>query len=553
MNLPAFRFRPFLLLGAVALILSGCDGGPTWNEEAPAVGPSGDVVVPKTTNVLDESMVEENLQSEPQGQFGELPDELVFSGDAPMGDVEVGDVIVTGISEQTPAGFLRTVTGRREEGGQIVLETRRGTLSEAIDRGRLDTSITLSEQTIDQERFYGPFGGKKAAQSLTGEDVPEAVAKSVGGFCSGTQDSICFQLTEEVSAGGQFGDDGAEVGIGVTYSIAQAYKPSIDLEIDIGLTGVDRIRFAVERGYRRTVGATLSAGASNELSTNIIGNRNLGRFTVFVGPVPVVVIPYIRAEGGVEFALGATGGQAFVRDEKTIENGLAYDGSNWRQIKNRDVKSSGIVIDGGPNNPFDRVSGSIEPFARIPLTLGVYGIVGPQVAAKGFLQTQFAPDEDPFWTASLGISGEVGFEFRHVDVEESQEIAQATVQIASGNNPQGEPPNPLFPPSQVTRTIGNEKITLRWADSDAAERYHVFRDRQPFSASLVEGSDVNPLVSTVTRVNSVPLQDTTFTDKGLENGTKYYYRVTAVDEEDNGTEGSVMVTGTPLPDPPDRP
>lgn len=555
MNPPVFRFYPLFLLGAVALILAGCDGGPTWNEEDPAVGPSGDVVVPKTTNVLDESMVMENLQSEPSGRFGKLPDELVFSGDAPMSNVETGDVVVTGVSEKTPVGFLRKVTGRREENGQIILETRQGTLSEAIDRGQLDTSITISEQTIDQKSFYGRFGGKKAAQSLAKKDVPDAVAKSIGGFCSGSQDSICFQLTEKVEAGGQFGDDGAEVGVGITYAIAQSYKPSIELEIDIGLTGVDRVRFAVERGFRRTIGAIIGASASNELSTNIIGNRKLTTFVVSIGPVPVVISPYVRAEGGIEFALGATGLKAFVREKKTIENGLAYDGSNWRQIKNRNVERSGLTLQPGGSNPFDAVTGRVEPFARVPLTLRLYEVAGPLVAAKGFLQVKFTPgDPDaPFWKAFLGVSGEVGFEAPPVDVEETQEIAQAKLEIASGENPQGDTPNLLFPPSQVATAIGNEEITVSWAESDEAERYHVFRDQQPFEASVVQGSDVKPLVSTVTRVNSLPIQDTTFTDKGLENGTKYYYRVTAVDEEGNGTEGSEMVTGTPLPDPPDRP
>jgi len=551
------RFFALVLLGAAGLLLAGCDGGPTWNEDDPAVGPTGDVVVPPTTNVLDEEMVEETLQSEASGRFGKLPDELVFSGDAPMGDVEVGDVVVTGVSEKTPVGFLRKVTGRREEGGQVILETRQATLSETIDRGRLDTSITISEQTIDQKSFYDRLGGKKAVQGdLEGEDVPNAIAKSIGGFCSGSQDSICFQLTEQVAAGKEFGDGGPEVSVGVTYAIAQAYKPSIDLQIDVGPGGVDRIQFSVERGYRRTVGAIIEASASNELSTNIIGNRKLTTFVVTIGPVPVVISPFVRAEGGIEFSLGATGLKAFVREKKTIENGLAYDGSDWQQIKNRNVERSGPTIQPGGDNPFDAVTGNIEPFGRVPLTLRLYDVAGPLVAAKGFLQVKFTPSDPdaPFWKAFIGVSGEVGFEAPPVDVEETQEIAQAKVEIASGEEPQGEPPALLFPPSPVTSTVGDQEVTLSWAASDAVEEYHVFRAKDTFGAPLVEGGSVaTPFFLPITRVNDDPIQDTTYTDSGLENGTKYYYRVTAVDEEGSGTEGSEMVTGTPLPDPPDRP
>jgi len=565
MNLPAFRFRPLLLLGAAALVLAGCDGGPTWNEEDPAVGPSGDVVIPKTTNVLDESMVEETLQSEVQGRFGELPDELAFSESAPMEDVEVGDIVVTGVSEKAPAGFLREVTGRREEGGQIILETRPGTLSEAIDKGRLDTNITISEQTIDEKRFYGGIGGKRGVQrNLENQDVPDPVAKAVGGFCDGSQDSICFQLAERVKAGRQFGERGPEVDVGVTYAIAQSFKPSIDLEVDIGFTGTDRVRFSVKRGYRRTVGAILGGGASYELSRDIISDRKLSTFVVTIGPVPVVIIPTIKVEGGVEFALEAAGLEAFVREKKTVENGLNYDGSDWSQIKNRAQEFSGITVK-PTEGALEGVTGSVEPFGRVPFSLRLYGAAGPLVAAKGFLQVNVDPGntDEPLWEAFLGVSGEVGFEAREVGVEESQEIAQAKVPIASGDEPEGESPNLVFPPSQVSSAVGSEEVNLMWVDS-GAEEYHVFRaqDTDDFQAeeffqpSLVEGDVVNPLAPTaglITRVNEDPIQDTTYTDEGLENGTKYYYRVTAVDEEGNGSEGSEMVTGTPLPDPPDRP
>jgi len=541
MNLPAFRFRPLLLLGAVALVLASCDGGPTWNEEDPAIGPTGDVVVPKTTNVLDESMVEESLQSEAQGRFGELPDELVFSGDAPMGDVEVGDIIVTGVSEKTPAGFLRKVTGRREEGGQVILETRQGTLSEAIDRGQLDTSITISERTIDQQRLYEEIGAR-GGQSVDVKNLSTPTAKSIKGFCSGSQDSICFQLTRQIEV-----QKGPATGT-VTYGLAQSYKPSIDVQIDVGLSGVDRVNFEVERGYRRLLGTVAEVNVDTTLSRDIIGDKRLTTFTVFVGPVPVVFSPYIRAEGGVELSLNAKGLEVFSQVRRRSLDGLRYDGSSWERLQDRAEVGSTTQL-----NWLTKLQGRASPFVRVPLTLRVYEVAGPFVGAKGFAGLQLSATENPLWEMYLGVAAEVGFEAPPVDVEKVYPVAAESTLIASGDEPQGDPPALLFPPDRVESQAGDEQVTISWAGSDAAEEYHVFRAEENFGAPLVQGSSVATPLLSITRVNDDPLQDTTYTDEGLENGKEYYYRVTAVDEEDSGTEGSEMVTGTPLPDPPDRP
>ena len=47
-----------------------------------------------------------------------------------------------------------------------------------------------------------------------------------------------------------------------------------------------------------------------------------------------------------------------------------------------------------------------------------------------------------------------------------------------------------------------------------------------------------------------PLEDgTTYVDDDVDNGTTYYYKITAVDEADNESEASTQVSATPVPDP----
>lgn len=73
--------------------------------------------------------------------------------------------------------------------------------------------------------------------------------------------------------------------------------------------------------------------------------------------------------------------------------------------------------------------------------------------------------------------------------------------------------------------------------------YNLYRARSSFSN-----------ISGMQPVNSSTLiNDPVVTDTGLENGTTYYYRVTAVDQSGNESEPSAELEITPYADPPDRP
>jgi len=372
-------------------------------------------------------------------------------------------VVVSGVSEKAPVGFLRKVTGRREEGGQVILETRQATLSEAIDRGRLDTSITISERTIDQKRLYKEMGVRRAGVGDT-KDLSSSMAKSIKGFCSGSQDSICFQLTRQVEI-----QRGLATGT-VTYGLAQSYKPSIDLQIDVGFSGVDRINFEVERGFRRLLGTVTEVQADTTLSKDIIGDKRLTTFTVFVGPVPVVFSPYIRVEGGVGLSLSAKGLEAFTQVQRRSVDGLHYDGSNWDPVRDRTELGSTTTI-----NWINRLQGRASPFVRVPLTLRVYEVAGPFVGAKGFAGLNLSATENPLWEMYLGVAAEVGFEAPPVDVEKSYPVVAESTRIAGGDNPQGDPPTLLFPPDRVESQVEDSQVTVAWRASDGAEEYHLFR------------------------------------------------------------------------------
>jgi fibronectin type 3 domain-containing protein len=96
-------------------------------------------------------------------------------------------------------------------------------------------------------------------------------------------------------------------------------------------------------------------------------------------------------------------------------------------------------------------------------------------------------------------------------------------------------------PSGVQATSQDGAVALSWDEVEGASGYNVYRDT--ISTSDVSGSPINgePLI-----------EQPSFTDEGVENGTRYYYRVTAVGEG-NESGLSVEVSARPFPNPPDRP
>lgn len=106
---------------------------------------------------------------------------------------------------------------------------------------------------------------------------------------------------------------------------------------------------------------------------------------------------------------------------------------------------------------------------------------------------------------------------------------------SSGSN--GAPPQA---PSGLSATSGNGEVNLAWESVQKADRYRVYR-----ATSSTNEASGTPLETNVT--------STDYTDTSAENGTTYYYRVTAVAGEDSESDASGEATVTPFAEPPTRP
>lgn len=101
-------------------------------------------------------------------------------------------------------------------------------------------------------------------------------------------------------------------------------------------------------------------------------------------------------------------------------------------------------------------------------------------------------------------------------------------------------------PSGLQATSGDAEVVLQWGgvNADDLEGYNVYRS----ASSLPVDS-----VSSQSPLNENPQDDPAFTDRTVQNGTVYVYRVTSVDGSGNESDPSGGTKIRPFSGPPDRP
>ena len=105
----------------------------------------------------------------------------------------------------------------------------------------------------------------------------------------------------------------------------------------------------------------------------------------------------------------------------------------------------------------------------------------------------------------------------------------------------GASADPPSPPTNVQATAQEGAVTLTWTDEPSASGYNVYRTTR--SGPGASGAPLN---------GDAPLGSSEFSDASVENGTQYFYRVTAVGEGGE-SRPSAEVRVRLFPSPPSRP
>lgn len=114
----------------------------------------------------------------------------------------------------------------------------------------------------------------------------------------------------------------------------------------------------------------------------------------------------------------------------------------------------------------------------------------------------------------------------------------------SGSNGSGDRSAPSAP-SNLSGTSGDGKVKLEWKRVVEAEAYNVYRATS--SSSVMDSSLIMKEAPLTGAVSS-----TTYTDGSAQNGTRYYYVVTAIGAEGAESDPSEVLSRAPFSSPPDN-
>ncbi|MEA3557737.1 MAG: hypothetical protein U9R75_00615, partial [Candidatus Thermoplasmatota archaeon] len=328
------RYLKAMLVSFIVVFtsLSGCfgsDDGPSDNDHKV----DDDVTTPETTKQLDNEALSSMTSISEDGS------EMVFKGfDLP--DIEEEDVLSLGISENTPYGLLRKVTGIRTEGDQTTLTTKQATIEDAVEEGRIEyrENITIPE---------------KLTYSVDGVSLWTEPTRSGG-------DGIIFQNVELYK-----GDPGSIILNGL-----------LDMDFDL-IFILDLEDFSITEcsfGARTTFTGELNITSDGDMEFDTELEVSRIEFTPFIipmGPIELVLVPVlslvIGSEGTVSSGLCVTSRQDTILD-------VSVEHPGWQPTKDftSNFEYSTPTLSNGT---------SVNCYAGPEMALLLWGVAGPYITA----------------------------------------------------------------------------------------------------------------------------------------------------------------------------
>ena len=426
------------------------------------------VVVPGDTVVLDEAALDSLTEVDPDQEV------LRFS-ESPT--LSPGDVVVAGVSSQTPQGLLRRVV-EVDPGGEV--RTEQAALTDAVSRGELSVERPLPYEEVERQEALAPGVGFEEGSLVI----------TLSGTSGGGLPIVCGP------------------GVRVTATGRIELDPDFDFSASWGPFQGLKARATVTTEERADLSLVASGSADCSKSVELY-RLYFTPITVFLGPVPVVLAPVLTVnldlEGGVSSDLSFGAAQT-----ATYTAGIAYDSGEVTPV--REFESE-----------FQRPKAEVSPLevtakasAGPRLDLLLYGVVGPSVDARGHLRLKVAPLERPWWELFGGLRASARISLDILAGKFKVKVAETNVidwerRIRAA---EGEPP--FTPITEETRlelgAIGPIRVGMTLSEASAAtgmdivfdEAFYTYKEYGCGSASLqdgpaglgfmVNGSGSNPVI-----------------------------------------------------------
>ncbi|MBC8416570.1 MAG: hypothetical protein H8E11_09080, partial [Candidatus Cloacimonetes bacterium] len=329
------KFR-VLILFAIILIAFGCDDkSPTENDPEP-----GEVVLSDETVVLEETQVNEDLQSvSPDGNT------FTFSKTSTTDDIEEGDILVSGITDLMPNGFLKKVTNVQENSNTITVTTENASLDEALQQGALSASYTFLPSRIENATYA---------------DGVQLISNSRDDLFTLEIDGIIYD------ADGNSNTTDDQITIVGTLN----FTAEMLMNVDISNWQLDEFDIQLVNTFEKdlTFESSIEYNSQNEIN---LFTFNFPVITFTIGLLPVTIHPTISVDAYADASVQA--GISFgVTATETMTTGAMYENREWSPISSYEKS-----LDFSEPNGY----GSIEFQSGLKpqLQTMIYSVVGPYI------------------------------------------------------------------------------------------------------------------------------------------------------------------------------
>lgn len=311
----------------VLSLLVACGGGTD-----PPPGSGGSAVLPDTTKILDATTLSTLSSISAEGRYS------FAATDSTLLALEVGDVLIVGVSDLTPQGALRRVEAVAAQGAGMAIDTGPALVQDAFRDLHLGLETTLTP--------------------------------SIPGL---QQSGITFPL--------DLSESGADGRVDLTGSLSVA--PSFDLTLDLDIVAFGLRELSLGFGAEETLLATVSGRGRTSFDESVtLGTIPFAPILLTIpspsGLVPLVLTPQVVIEAGLQ---GSIQGDfaASVRQQASFTAGLGYRDGAFGAFSDSD---SDFEFD----EPVYAAAASVKAWGGPRLEVLLYGAVGPFAAAEAYVE-----------------------------------------------------------------------------------------------------------------------------------------------------------------------
>lgn len=321
--------------------------------------------------------------------------------------VQVGDILISGVTPQSPCGLLQKITTvQKRTPAEVVVQTQQATLAEAIQQA-------LRDKLLQHGSFTVSTAPLPVSEQETGKRVRPIKLCPPKWFKTRMPNTGNPSIMIQSRACVTF-----EFTLRAAFSLL---PPSADLTFSASAHGQAR-------------GDVNAQDSFQHLQKNAeVWSLLLAPIQIMVGPLPIVIVPRVAIQAG------ANGHIQILLNWGAMARMKAA--TQLSCTTNRGCSPPTRIFDMCFSTPELSAQGDagVRGYSGPHLALLFYGVAGPEFGVETYVDAQVTQVAPPRWSLAAGLQGVVQLAFKPLGISSGRYVlaASAPLQIASDREPYG--------------------------------------------------------------------------------------------------------------------